>query len=399
VNSSFLDWVANKQQIIEESKHRQMQSHDWVPDISQESLESGVKYWVINNAGQFLDDVVKMPTEIQSKKGITPKLKNANPNLFNYSLFKIDSVDERRGTINMTRALKNTYSTGKSKLTNIRYLRDVTDSFEDMGIGKASNNNRYYINVAGSKMNPNKMERMIKAYMDLTRTQAGGETQDLAIRGFLGGEDAVKQRLNQGANEMKDRMWIQFSQDIEDGRIGDKFTRTLKSALNDDEGGNRLDDRRFVNRLQTLGASNIIHFAKWNELYGHLTSEEQSLKKSLMMINNLIRNGAAEHLQNNPEIDQIIKSPDAQDAAYALGLNDTLRFIQEKGTNNMFQQRLQQNIQQTQPAQQQDDFMDRIRMNQQNSMLRKAESYNRLWKGMNHSMYAEDKKYIEYKIT
>lgn len=387
--------MENKQ-IIEESKHRQMQSHDWVPDISQESLESGVKYWVINNAGQFLDDVVKMPTQKQSENGIGPKLKNANPNLFNYSLFKINSIDERRGTIDMTRALQNTYSTGKNKLTNIKYLRDVTDSFEDMGIGKASNNNRYYINVAGSKMNPNKMEKMIKAYMNLTRSQAGGETEDLAIRNLLGGEDAVKQQLNQGASKMKDRMWIQFSQDIEDGRIGNKLINTLKSALIDDEGRNRLDDRKFVERLQIIGANNIIHFAKWNELYGQLTSEEISLKKSLMMIDNLIRNGAAEYLQNNPEIDQIIKSNDAQDAAFSLGLNDTLRFIQEKGANNMFQQRLQQNIQKNQPIQQQDDFMDRIRMNQQDSMLRKAENYSRLWKNKNYSMYSENKTYFPY---
>ena len=412
MNSSFIEWLQLRTQMIEEStgRLRQQQTHDWTPEIT---MDSGVTHWVINNAGQFLKDVLKMPTEGQLAQGIGPELREMQPNLQGYSLFKISGVEGK--TVKMTRSTKETYSTGKEKLANISSLRDVTDSFKSMGIGKADVNNRYYINIAGSRMEPSKIDRMVKAYMNLTRAQAGGgsheDRQDLAVRSFLGGDQAVKDRLNQGATDMRDQMWATMSERI---AAGQNVGQELKSMLIDDEKGLLLNNPRFVKKLQINGWENIIHYAKWSGLAGPLSPEEQTLVKNLQEFNNHLKAGIhqthPEVFENNPMVDMLLKNPNTPYIVQAFNLQGVSDYMQEKGANDMFQQRLRQQQQMQQPQPQGDDLFARMKAMQTQgeteaspgasafqNLFKKAECYGRYWKADPRSVYlAEGRKFYGY---
>ena len=412
MNSSFLEWIQQRTQIEESTgRLRRMQMSDYTPDIDP---TSGVTYWVINNAGQFLNDVLKMPTAQQLEQGIGPQLRDILPELRKYSLFKISGVEGK--TVKMTRSTKETYSTGKEKLANIASLRDVTDSFKSMGIGKADVNNRYYINISGSRMEPSKIDKMVKAYMNLTRAQAGGgsheDRQDLAVRNFIGGDQAVKDRLNQGASDMRDQMWADISLKIS---AGQNVNQQLKSLLYDDEKGTfLLNNPRFVKKLQINGWDNIIHYAKWSGIAGPLSPEEQTLVKNLQEFNNHIKAGIhqthPEVFENNPMVDMLLKNPNTPYIVQAFNLQGVADYMQEKGANDTFQQRMLQQQQMQQPKPQGDDLFARIRAMQTqgeteaspgatafDNMFRKAESYSRHWKTDPRSVYlTEGRRFYGY---
>lgn len=166
----FLDWIDRKQP--EDQNWSDDGSVDFLsePELAYQTGD----YWVITNSGKFLKDIIKMPKKGTNEK---PELQRTHP--LKYSLFHIDGIDGQ--TVHMNRPEdkyasirdeKRSYSGGAERRSEISNLVDVTDSFRMLGIGKAGDNNRYFIDKSKSTMNrmrPQEFQRRLEIFISLTK--------------------------------------------------------------------------------------------------------------------------------------------------------------------------------------------------------------------------------------
>lgn len=327
---NFQEWLIEQVRVLEEDRRTNVMANDDRVNLDQSSFlqekQSGIKHWVINNSVAFLRDSLIIPTERQKLAGTSPQLNPNMPNPMNYSTFEIINIEG--DVVTMKRNVSGTYVQGKTKQTSLKGLRDVTDSFEQMHLGSGGKN-RYYINIFGAGATHSKTsDGLYKTYMQLTKAQAS-DPQNLHVLNVLGGEERgqqnVKNALNTGAADAKDKMWMDFADRI---NRGENLTSTLKQALKDEETGtNLLDNPRFVYKLQKMGAENIVDQMKWTGNYGTLTPDESSLLRSLQQIDQLAAKGQTQVLDQNPQVDSILKNPMTPRIAKVLSLRHLAAYL------------------------------------------------------------------------
>ena len=328
----FLDWLEKKQKKILEASTMSrvgMRQYHAQADIDQESFErdqnAGVKYIVITNSIKMLRDLIKAA-------------KTGNPvDPSNYSEFRITNIDGDRAT--MVRNVNQTYSQGVSKVVDLDDIKEfeVTDAFKDAGI-IGQNKNRYFLS-ARRKGTEDTLRNLMQKWLSLTTHQVVGDKmsqQDMAMTNFLGGQDKVKQKLNQGAQGAKDQFWA----DLGDKAMrGEDVTKLATDAAVDDETGyNALDNDRFHQKLMHIAPA-LFTQLKLKGVIGDLSAEEAKLVKDLQQIEAVAKAGMADQvLSGNPEVQQAIENPNSVMYAKVLGLWNAANWIEskERSSNSLF---------------------------------------------------------------
>ena len=364
--SSFNEWLKQKELTEATGLQRAQMQHDTQANLDAASFAddqaAGVPHYVINNSMALLNDLIKLPSQRQAQAGMGASMRQATVNPMNYSMFQITGIEG--DTVTMKRDMSHvTHSGGfgRQKLTNLASLRDVTDSFHDWGIGQK--NAKYYINVhgAGPSVAP-RVDAMYQKWLGLSKAQAatGGDAeggQVLQIKGLLGGDQAVKSAVNQGASEIRDQMWLNLAQKAMQGQ---DVSKTAKDAGMDDvTGRDAFQNPRFLEKLRLMGAQAIVDQMRLKGLLAShpLDPAETQLVASLTQMNRLVQ-GAPQTLEGNPQVQEILRQPNAEYFSKLLGFRPLVAWMQQHLGGDELMTRLRQGAVATQAAKPDDNALD-----------------------------------------
>ena len=395
----FTEWLQNR---LSEAAHDRLYARDYQAsaDISPESFErdqanpdNRVNYVVITNAIGMLRDLIK-----GARKGgtVVPE---------NYTAFKIESIDGDQVT--MTRNTNQTYSQGQTKTIPLDAITDfeVTDAFKDLGMGK--NNTRYFLSAARSGVAP-RLRELMQKWLELTQHSALGNSkedrQDAAIGHFLGGDQALKSKINQGANDAKTEMWKAFDDRASRGEDITKFA--MDAAHDDTSGVNRMDSDGFQRFIMAV-APNVYTQLRLNGHIGEVSPDERRLLANLEQVDAVVKSGMADQvLSNNPEVDWITQNPNAVQYAFVMGFPHAANWLRENPNSDVgFFAKIGQQ-QQQEPVMRPSDFrgpqsvqtQDQARnpMSQPSPLEKLLQGESRLRESMHWRRYNDKKNYKYY---
>jgi hypothetical protein len=202
---SFLEWVQNKEELLEETR-----AHVWARDLDvgapdestfKDDQQAGINYWVVNNGTALLKSVIK-----RDRDGDFKLEKQKNPH--DFSLFKIKNIQDDK--VEAVRSLQKTWAQGKTKIMNVNSLRDVTDAFEQVAFGNKLPD-RYFVHAGNGS---GSIDELHQIYLELTKKQAADPMALGGSRAFTnekGGNDVARNLINQGADEIKFQQWLDWA--------------------------------------------------------------------------------------------------------------------------------------------------------------------------------------------
>ena len=328
---SFTDWY-EKRSLDEGMARLASREFDARTDVSQETFERDqvnpdlkVDYVVITNASKMLRDLIKA-----AKTGGT-----VDPDA--YTSFRIDSIDG--DVVTMSRNTNQTYSHGQSKTIGIDAIDgfEVTDALQDSGFGRKGT--RYFLSAARKGTAP-KLRKLMQDWLALSRHSAiGSDKEDhrmAKMASFFGGDQAVKDRINSGANDAKSQMFAGF--DVRARRGEDVSAAVADAALDDVSGVSRLQDEKFQRFLSKVAPNAYLQLRLKGQI-GQISPDEQKLISGLEQIDKVSQSPvAAQVLTNNPNVDSIASNPNAANYAFVLGLTNAANWIRQNssGTSSLF---------------------------------------------------------------